>query len=134
MVVIPGRTRAAVASSTCRTIRPARRILSISADDLQTIAIPVDGLQHVLGHLFRGPVAVDFHQTTRLAVIVLHRLSLGIVGVQPFLDDLFVVIMTNFERRTVCVANAGNLGRLEVDVVDPTAGGTRTTSGEPLYQ
>jgi hypothetical protein len=58
MVETPGATAAFTVSKTCRTIRPARRIFSISPPDLQTIAM-LYRPEYIRGHFLYRLVAID---------------------------------------------------------------------------
>src|SRR5271165_5501126 len=113
-------------------MRPLRRIFSISDADLQTIDILLYCAHRLRRDCFHRLVAVYFHHTAPVLVIVQHRNCLPLVGFQPLGNSFLGVVWTNDESPAVDIADAFNFGWLEVDVVDPSAGGTRTTPGNSL--
>src|SRR5581483_2422424 len=115
-------------SSTWRTMRPLRRILSSSAADLQTIAI-LNNAQRLGRNCFHRTFAVDLVQLSLGAVILHDRERLLLVFLQALGYHFLAIVAAGGEQATVNVAQVSDTGRLKVNVVDPPAGGTRTTSG-----
>src|ERR1019366_599394 len=93
MVETPGATASRAASSTCRTMRPLRRILSISEADLQTIDIlyRTERLRH---YRFHWLVAVHFDQSAPSAVIFHQGQGELFIGLQAFGDNFFCIVPT----------------------------------------
>src|SRR5271166_3434002 len=114
-------------------MRPLRRILSISDCDLQTIDI-LECTKRLSGHRFHWLIAIDFDQSAAGAVIIHQRQSELLVGLKALRDDLFRIVPALRQWGAVTITNALDFGRLEIDVVNQPAGGTRTTSGKPLQQ
>src|SRR5882762_3294680 len=134
MVVAPGTTRLRTWSSTSRTTRPLRRIFSISAGDLQIIAIldvVIDDAKNLRGHLVGRQIPIHRLQASLRLVVIRHRPRLEIELVQTLPDHFLAVILADDELASVAITKLVDLGWLKVDVVDPSTGGTRTTSGEP---
>src|SRR5215469_5340711 len=139
MVVTPGLTCAFTWSSTWRTMRPLCRIFSISAADLQTIAIfpflrlmifqdPVDLTRDIINR----QIAVYANQPARALVIVRHRARLLLERRESWLNHFQPVIIAGYQLRPMrFVTNLIETGWLEVDVIDPSTGGTRTSSSNP---
>src|SRR5690349_15289069 len=128
---MPGLTIARISSRTCRTMCPARRILSISAGDLQTIAI-LKHFQRLSGDGFHISLTVNHMQTAHRPVILGQGLRQLLIFLQALSDDALTVVLARDQLCAVHVAYCISSGWLKVDVVDPTAGRTRTSSGEPL--
>src|ERR1700674_66470 len=116
-------------------MRPLFRILSISAVDLQTIAIPM--LYHpenLPGDFANFQVAIHRNQATLLLVIFRHRPGLEVIFQQTFPDHFLAIVAADYQRRTVNIANVRDARWLEIDVIDVSVGETSPTPGEPLYQ
>src|ERR1700747_2774564 len=137
MVVAPGTTRLRTRSSPSRTPWPLRRIFSISAGDLQTIAIldvVVDNAKNLFRHLIGRQIAVHRVQTPLGLVILSYWPRLLIEFVQTRPNHFFTIVVADNQLCAVNVTKLIDLGWLKVDVVDPSTGGTRTTSGKPAQQ
>src|ERR1700750_1343987 len=128
MVVFPGATSCLTASRTWRTMCPLRRIFSISVGDLQTIDM-LNSTKCLPHHFFYRQIAIDSHKPSLRGIIVRQGKGLWLVGFQPFFDNVFPVVGAAIQSCTLDVTNAFNFWRLEVNVVDPSTGGTRTTPG-----
>src|SRR6516165_876492 len=122
-------------------MRPLRRIFSISAVDLQTIAIlaavagvGLYGLKNLLGHLIDWQAAIDRDQPPFLLVVLRYRPGLLLVGKQPFANHLVANIITGNQLGTVDVTKFIDARWLEMDVVNATTEGTRSAPGEPKPQ
>src|SRR5581483_3836885 len=109
-------------------MRPLRRILSSSAADLQTIAI-LNNAQRLRCDCFHRAFAVDLVQLTLGPVILRHGQRLLLVFLQALGYHFLAIVAAGGEQAAVNVAQVSDTGRLKVNVVDPPAGGTRTTSG-----
>src|SRR5450432_2283258 len=147
MVVAPGTTRVRTWFSTSRTMPPLRRIFSISAADLQTIAIihlsylllltdrhaalALDHFENLLRHLIDRQVAIDRDQPPFARVVLGYGRGLQFVSRQPVADDVFTIIVAGHQRRTVNIASISDTGWLGVDVVDPSTDRTRAASSNP---
>src|SRR5271167_3041755 len=88
IVVTPGATASLTLSSTRRTMRPLRRIFSISAADLQTIDI-LYRTKRLRCNRFHRLVAVEFHQPPLGMVVVHQRKRQLLVGLQAFGDNFY---------------------------------------------
>ncbi len=106
-------------------------IVSRSEGDLQTIGI-LDGLEHLFCDRVHRAFAVHLAQLTLAAIKIGQGQRLALVGLQPLGDDLFGIVLTRDELPPIYIASAFDTGRLEVDVVDPPAGGTRTATRKSL--
>src|SRR5271166_47411 len=131
MVETPGATSSFAASRTSRTMRPLRRILSISERDLQTIDI-LECAERLCRYRFHRLIAVHLDQSTAAAVIVHQGQRKLLVGLQALRDDLFRIVPALHQWGAVNITDALDFGRLVIDVVNQPTGGTRTTSGKPL--
>src|SRR5579884_3144973 len=131
MVDFPGATSSLTASRTCRTMRPLRRIFSISDGDLHTIDM-LNSTECLPHHFFHRLIAIDHHQPSPRLVIVSQGKRLGLIGFQPFFDNVFPIVGAANQSCAFDVTDAFNFWRLEVNVVDPSTGGTRTTPGNSL--
>src|SRR5215472_19280011 len=118
---------------------PLCRIFSISLADLQTIAMtsfsrvvifndPVNLGRYIVHRL----IAIDRDQPTSPLVVVRHRTRLLLECRESGLNDFQpVVIAGNQLGRVSFVALLIRTRRLQVDVIDPSTGGTRTSSSNP---
>src|SRR5579864_968465 len=120
-------------------MRPLCRIFSISLADLQTIAMLsflrvmifqdlVDLRSHVINRL----ITIHRDQSSGTLVIIRHRTRLLLESRESWLNHFQPVIIAGYQLRPMrFVANFIETGRLEVDVIDPSTGGTRTSSSNP---
>src|SRR5690349_25173928 len=109
MVQTPGAAMPRTISSTWRTMRPLRRILSNSACDLQLIiGCPqsIHQRNQLCCHLFDGKFAIHFVQTALLAVIIRQRPGIPLIRFQTLGYDCFAVIFALDERGAVEVTNS----------------------------
>src|SRR4051812_37834421 len=114
-VVTPGRILRAMSSSTLVWMAPAAAMASISAGDFLTITSSrlgrwegplealfhpqgADGRRHVASHLVGRLGAVEAVQQTLFLVARRDRLGLVVVGRQPRLDGLRLVVVALDER------------------------------------
>src|ERR1019366_801510 len=93
MVETPGTTASRAASSTWRTMRPLRRILSISETDLQTIDI-LDCTKRFRHYPFHRLIAVNFDQASASTVIFQQGQGKLLVGLQALGDDTLRIVRT----------------------------------------
>src|SRR5580698_1015252 len=115
-------------------MRPLARILSISTADLQTIAIPMlNHVKHLPTDLTHRQLAVHRNQATLLLIVLGDRPGLEVVCLQTLPDHFLTIIAADNQRGTVNIANVGDAGRLEKDVIDVSVGETSPASGYPLY-
>src|SRR5271167_41989 len=115
-------------------MRPLARMRSISAVDLQTIAIPVfNHPEHLPGDLAHRQVAIHRYQTPLLLVIFRHRPGLQVIRVQTLADHFLAIIAADYQRGAINVANVGDARWLEIDVINVSVGETSPASGDPLY-
>src|ERR1700722_8749362 len=116
-------------------MRPLVRILSISAADLQTIAIAMlNHIEHLPGDLGYFQVAIHRNQSALLLIVFRHRAGLQVIRLQTFPDHFLAIVAADDQLRTVNIADVGDARWLEIDVIDVSVGETSPTSGEPLYQ
>src|SRR5580700_96100 len=116
-------------------MRPLARMRSISAVDLQTIAIPVlNHVEHLPGNLTHRQVAIHRNQASLLLIVFRHRPGLQVIRLQTFPDHFLPIIAADYQRRTVNIADIRDSRWLEIDVIDVSVGETSPASSEPLYQ
>ncbi len=72
--------------------------------------------------------------TVPAPVIIHQRPGLPLVGFQTLPDHFLTIVIADYQLGAVKIANSIDTGRLEMDVINPSAGGTRTTSGKPEQQ
>src|ERR1700680_3948924 len=117
---------------------PLRRIFSISAVDLQTIAmgpavimpgsvaagspsaLALDHLENLRCNLVYWKVSIDGNQPPLAGVVLSHRLGLLFVSRQTVPNDFFTVIIPGHQRGTINIAFISDTGWLGVYVVDPS--------------
>src|SRR5688572_11511649 len=107
-VVTPGLSSPSTRARTSATIRPARRMRSISARDLRvTMSVGArgaigrlvgDGFVQVLGNRFDRALAIDDSQEPGIVVVVDDIAQIGELQGQPRSDRLGFVIRTLDER------------------------------------
>src|SRR5687767_8082562 len=139
-VVTPGFSSPSTRARTSATMRPARRMRSISARDLRVTTSDGaggavgrrirDSRQQVLGDRFDGLDAVDDTQESRFVVVVDHLAEAGQLLAEARPDRLGLVVGPLDERGAVQVAHAGDLGRVRVLVVDVAGVATDPASGQ----
>src|ERR1700722_384282 len=116
-------------------MRPLLRIRSISAVDLQTIAIAMlDHPKNLSGDLAHRQIAIHSDQAPLVLIVCRHGPGLQVIGLQTFPDHLLAIIAADYQLGTINVANIGDARGLEVDVIDVSVGETSPASSEPLYQ
>src|SRR5580704_11141911 len=116
-------------------MRPLARIRSISAVDLQTIAIPMlNHPKNLSGYLAHRQVAFHRHQAPFLLVVFRYGPGLQVICLQTFPDHFLAIIAADYQLGTVNVANIRDARWLEINVVDMSVGETSPASSEPLYQ
>ena len=112
-------------------------IFSISAGDLQTIAIlnlVIDSAVNLRRHLVHGQIAVYRHQTAFGLIVISYRPGLQVKLMQPFANHFLAVIIADDKLRPINVTKLIYLGRLKVNVIGAATGRTRTTPGKPAQQ
>jgi gluconate kinase len=97
------------------------RHLSVVVDDPKNLARYNVGRQIPI-HRFQPALGI---------VIFRNRTGLVIERIQARANHFFPIVIADNEFRAVNVARFVDFRWLKVDVVDPSTGGTRTTSGEP---
>src|SRR5580700_6977648 len=116
-------------------MRPLARMRSISAVDLQTIAIPMlNHVEHLPGNLAHGQVAIHRNQASLLLIVFRHRPGLLVIRLQTFPNHFLPIVAADYQRRTVNIADIRDSRWLEIDVIDVSVGETSPASSEPLYQ
>src|SRR5580700_3444248 len=116
-------------------MRPLARIRSISAVDLQTIAIPMlNHPKNLSGYLAHRQVAFHRHQAPFLLVVFRYGPGLQVICLQTFPDHFLAIIAADYQLGTVDIANVRDARWLEIDVIDVSVGETSPASSEPLYQ
>jgi hypothetical protein len=92
-------------------------------------------LEDLLGHHVHRLIAIYRNQPACLFVIVRDRLCLLLKCRESWLNHFQPVIIAGYQLRSMSfIADFVNSGRLEVDVIDPSTGGTRTSSSNPEQQ
>src|SRR5271154_1059175 len=132
-------------------MRPLCRILSISAVDLHTIVILLclsvilkrgsyaflrmmifQYPENLVRDVVHRQIAVHRDQPARALVVVRDRTSLLLVCRESWLNHFQPVVVAGHQLRpVVLVTKFIHAGRLEVDVINPSTGGTRTASSDP---
>src|SRR3954454_17162121 len=141
-VVTPGRIFAASRSMVRTRMSPARAILSISAGDFLTIIAlsTLEALFETEGGQRRPDVVMDLDlvpgpvepaQQSAFLVVVLERLGLLMVRVEPLLDRRRSVVVALVQRLAALVAAVVVLGRVVRDVVQ-VAVRALPAAGEPF--
>jgi len=90
--------------------------------------------ENIRRYFIHGPVAVNGNQPASPLIIISHRTSLFLIGRDTGLNYFQPVVITGYQPGPVDIANFIDLGRLKVDVIDPSTGGTRTASSNPEQQ
>src|ERR1017187_4164671 len=119
-------------------MRPLCRSFSISAADLHTIAI----LPFLIVMIFQYPenlfldivhrqIPVNRDQPAGSLVVMKSATSLLLVCRESGLNHFQPVVIAGHQLLPIHVADFIYAGRLEVDVIDPSTGGTRTASSNP---
>src|SRR6266571_6572426 len=129
-VAAPGRTAASTASMVPATIRPARRIFSISWGDFRMIMTPWPGRgsrqvrqdRHgTLRDPLLVPVGVHLAEQALLPVVLHQGLGVAVVHLQPVPHRGLVVIVAMGELPAAEVAHVLHRRRVELHVVGPLA-------------
>src|SRR5580704_12409529 len=116
-------------------MRPLVRILSISAVDLQTIAIAMlNHPKNLSGDFAHRQVAIHRNQATLLLIVFRHGPGLQVICLQTFPDHFLAIVAADYQLGAVNVANVWDARGLEIDVIDVSVGETSPASSEPLYQ
>src|ERR1700685_317057 len=116
-------------------MRPLARIRSISAVDLQTIAIPMlNHPEHLSRDFAYRQVAIHRNQAPLQLIVFRHGPGLHIIRLQTLPDHFLAIIAADYQRRTVNITDIRDARWLEVDVIDVSVGETSPASSEPLYQ
>src|SRR5262252_4437356 len=118
---------------------PLCRIFSISLADLQTIAmIPFsrvmifENTEDLSRHVVHGLIAIYADQSARPLVIICDWTRLLLKCRKSWLNHFQPVVVAGFQfGRVGLVAQLIHAGPLQVDVIDPSTGGTRTSSSNP---
>src|SRR5687768_2209243 len=137
-VVTPGFSSLSTRARTSATMRPARRMRSISARDLRvttsdrtsraTGGLAGDGGEHVLGDLVDRLEAIDDPQQPGIVVVVDDLAEAGELLGQSRPDRVGLVVLALDERRPVDVAATLDLGRIGGLVVDMAGVATHPAS------
>src|ERR1700722_499305 len=116
-------------------MRPLLRIRSISAADLQTIAISMlDHIKQLSGNFADRQIAIHRHQSPFMLIVLRDGPSLKVIRLETFPDHFLAIVAADNQRRTVNVAEVADARWLEIDVIDVSVGETGPASSEPLYQ
>src|ERR1700758_1569503 len=90
--------------------------------------------ENLLRDLIHREIAVHRHQPSRALIIIRYWGSLLLISRQTGLNHFQPVVIAGHQLRPVNVAKFIDTGRLEVDVIDPPTGGTRTASRDSEQQ
>src|SRR5579871_6128974 len=93
-----------------------------------------DNAEDLFRDLIHRQIAVDRDQAASPLVIIRYGTSLLLVSRQTRLNYFQPIIVAGFQLCAIHIAKFVDTGRLEVDVVDPSTGGTRTSSSNPEQQ
>ena len=87
---------------------------------------------NLLGHIVHRKIAVDRDQPARVLVVIRYRPGLLLKRRESWLNDFQPVIIAGYQLGPVrFIANFIESGRLEMDVINPSTGGTRASSSNP---
>src|SRR5579862_8289679 len=101
---------------------PASCMISSSPADLQTIISPrAQNPGKLRGYLGRFGRAIQIHQRSPPAIILLERPRLRFVGLQALGDHLFAIVGALDELAAVGIAAPRHLGRTLVHIVNLAA-------------
>src|SRR5579863_4840435 len=88
--------------------------------------------KNLVRDVVHGQIAVHRDQPARALVVVRYRTSLLLVCRESWLNHFQPVVIAGHQLgRVTLVAKLIDAGRLEVDVIDPSTGGTRASSSDP---
>ena len=88
--------------------------------------------EDLLGDIVDRQIAIDTNQPAGTLVIIRYRSRLLLKCRESWLNHFQPVVIAGYQLCPVrFVANFIKTGRLEVDVIDPSTGGTRTSSSNP---
>src|SRR5580704_8956221 len=108
-------------------MRPLCRIRSISAADLQTIAMlcakVLNNPEDLGGDFVHRTVTIYCVQSACALVVVRYRGSQSLVSRQTGLNYFKPVIIAGDQLRGINIANFVDMGPLGVNVIDPPTGG-----------
>ena len=87
---------------------------------------------NLLGHIIHRKIPIYRDQPASALIVIGYGLGLLLKRRKSWLNDFQPVIVAGHQFRPVrLIANFIQSGRLEVDVIDPSTGGTRTSSSNP---
>src|SRR5579871_6093094 len=123
-------------------MRPLCRIFSISLADLQTIAMcsflrvmVFQNPEDLLGDIIHRQIAIHTNQAACALIIIRYGTRLLLKRRKSWLNHFQPVVVAGYQLRPMrLIAHFIESGRLEVDVIDPSTGGTRTSSSNPEQQ
>src|ERR1035441_527414 len=87
--------------------------------------------ENLVRDIVHGQISVNRDQSARTLVVVRYRTRLLLVCRESGLNDFQPVVIAGHQLLPGCVAEFIYAGRLEVDVINPSTGGTRTASSDP---
>jgi len=88
--------------------------------------------ENLLRHVIHGQIAVHRNQPAGALIIIRDWPCLLLVSRQSWLNNFQPIVIAGHQLRPVSfIAYLIRTGRLEVDVIDPSTGGTRTASSDP---
>src|SRR5579863_10359738 len=115
-------------------MRPLLRMRSISAADLQTIAITVlNHIEQLSGNFADRQIPIHRHQPPFVFIVLRHGPGLKVICLKTFPDHFLAIVAADYQWRTVDVTNIRDARWLEIDVIDVSVGETSPASSEPLY-
>src|ERR1700683_4656120 len=94
----------------------------------------LDNPENLRRNFVHRPVATDRIQPSRALIIIGHGSGLLLVSRQTGLNHFQPVVIAGYQLRPVKITKLIDTGRLEVDVIDPPTGGTRTASSNTEQQ
>ena len=90
--------------------------------------------KNIFRYRVHRPIAIDRNQPPGTLIIISHRPRLFLIRLNAGLNHFEPVVIAGNQLGSVDVANFIDRRRLKVDVIDPPAGWTRTTSSNPEQQ
>ena len=93
--------------------------------------MPVDHAKNLRRNIFYRTIRIDRHQPPLQPVVFRHRPGLSLIGRQSPRNDFFAIVVANHQLGSVQITQLIDERWLQVNVIEPSTGGTRTPPGKP---
>src|SRR5208283_742682 len=111
-----------------RMILSSPKLIIVSAGSLRRqpalAAVAIDHAENLRRNLDHGLVGIHGHQPLLLPVVIRDRPGLLLIGSQPLRNDFGTIVIPGNERSAIHVTQLIHTRWLEVDVIEPSTGGT----------